>query len=142
MKRLKRSSSKVFGGVLGGIAEYFQTDPLWIRLAFLLFAFIFNFGTALIIYFIALIVMPKDDFDGDINSGERKVIRESSVDRRNLTIIGLVLILVGLGFLVEQIYSIEIWSTIKWYYYKIKDYLWPILIIILGIWVILRGRRD
>jgi len=142
MKRLKRSSSKVFGGVLGGIAEYFQTDPLWVRLAFLLFAFIFNFGTALIIYFIALIVMPRDNFDGDISSTDRKVIRERSVDRRNLTIIGLVLILVGLGFLVEQMYNIEIWWTIKRYYYQIKDYLWPVLIIILGIWVIYRGRRD
>lgn len=142
MKRLKRSSNRIFGGVLGGIANYFQTDPFWIRLGFLLFALIINFGTALILYFIALIVMPRDDFDGDISSSDRKFIRERTVDRRNLTIIGLVLILVGIGFLVEQIYAIEIWWTIKRYYNEIKNYLWPIIIITLGIWVIYRGRRD
>jgi phage shock protein PspC (stress-responsive transcriptional regulator) len=45
------------GGVASGLGEYFDIDPLWIRLAFL--ALIFLKGLGIIIYVILWIVVPK-----------------------------------------------------------------------------------
>jgi phage shock protein PspC (stress-responsive transcriptional regulator) len=62
-KRLYRDTErKVLGGVAAGIAHYFKTDPLWIRLFFLLFFFadaFASFGTiTLVTYIVLWIVLP------------------------------------------------------------------------------------
>ncbi|AEG39879.1 PspC domain-containing protein [Lactobacillus kefiranofaciens] len=58
-KRLTKSSNKILAGVFGGIANYFQLDPAWVRIigaALILFTGIFP-GVAL--YIIAAMVMPE-----------------------------------------------------------------------------------
>ncbi|HLO59301.1 MAG TPA: PspC domain-containing protein [Bacteroidales bacterium] len=45
------------GGVAGGMGEYFDIDPMWIRLAFVLL--FFAKGAGLLIYLILWIVVPK-----------------------------------------------------------------------------------
>lgn len=56
--RLYRSTTqKVFGGVAGGIAEYFNIDPVIIRVIFVL-ALIFG-GGGLIIYLVLWIAVPE-----------------------------------------------------------------------------------
>lgn len=45
------------GGVCGGLAAYFNMDPLWIRLAFALLFFAKGFG--LLVYLILWLVVPK-----------------------------------------------------------------------------------
>lgn len=50
-------SSAVFGGVLAGLARYLDTNPLWTRLGFLVLIFV-SFGTAIILYIIAWIIIP------------------------------------------------------------------------------------
>ena len=57
-KRLTKSQNKILAGVLGGIANYFDLDPAWVRIigaALILFTGIFP-GIAL--YIIAAMVMP------------------------------------------------------------------------------------
>nr|MBI4156298.1 PspC domain-containing protein [Candidatus Woesearchaeota archaeon] len=57
MKRLYRSNTnKVLAGVCGGIGEYFDIDPVIIRLIWVLFLFM---GAGIIAYIIAWIVIPK-----------------------------------------------------------------------------------
>ena len=58
MKRLTRSSvdKKIFG-VCGGIAEYFNIDPVVIRLLWVLA--VFCFGTGILAYIIAALIMPE-----------------------------------------------------------------------------------
>ncbi len=70
-KRLYRDTShKVLGGVAAGMANYFNVDPLWMRLLFLFlgfssFIFWFDFGTfsstAVIAYIILWILLPASD---------------------------------------------------------------------------------
>ncbi len=56
MKKLYRSrDNKIIGGVAGGIAEYFDIDPLIVRLA--LFGLIFS-GAFLLAYIVAWIFVP------------------------------------------------------------------------------------
>lgn len=50
-------SSAVFGGVLAGLARYLDTNPLWTRLGFLVLVFV-SFGTAIILYIVAWIIVP------------------------------------------------------------------------------------
>lgn len=60
-KRLYRSSkSKVFGGVAGGIAEYFDIDPIIIRILFLVIALAGGGGA--IVYLIMWIAIPLEPF--------------------------------------------------------------------------------
>ena len=56
-KRLYRSrTSRLLGGVCGGIAEYFGWDPTLVRLAFV--ASLLLPGPQLLLYLVAWIVIP------------------------------------------------------------------------------------
>lgn len=58
-KRLYRThSGKKIAGVCNGLAEYFDIDPVIIRLAWVLA--ILCLGTGLIAYIVAIIVIPSD----------------------------------------------------------------------------------
>ena len=61
-KRLYRSGKeKILGGVCGGIAEYFNVDPTLVRLLWVFF--ILAFGTGLLAYIIAWIIIPRNPRD-------------------------------------------------------------------------------
>ena len=51
------TDSAILGGVLSGFARFFGTDPLWVRLIFIVLLFA-SFGTAVIIYLILWIIIP------------------------------------------------------------------------------------
>ncbi len=51
------ADNKMLGGVCSGIASYFETDPLWIRLALIIL--FFGFGTGLLLYIILWIIIPE-----------------------------------------------------------------------------------
>lgn len=53
---LSRTDKKI-GGVCGGLAEYFEIDPLLMRVFFLILFFGFGFG--LIAYIILWLLAPK-----------------------------------------------------------------------------------
>ena len=59
VKRLYRSrTDKIFGGVCGGIAVYFNVDPVLIRVLWVILIFIM--GTGILVYLIAWLIMPLD----------------------------------------------------------------------------------
>ncbi|MGE5222885.1 MAG: PspC domain-containing protein [Omnitrophica WOR_2 bacterium] len=59
-KRLYRSRvDRVFGGVCGGLGEFFVLDPTLIRLIFAL-GTIFGFGSFLLVYIVMLVVVPEN----------------------------------------------------------------------------------
>ena len=58
-KKLYRSNKdKKLAGVCGGLGEYFQIDPVIIRLIFVLIAF--GGGAGLLIYLIMALVIPNN----------------------------------------------------------------------------------
>lgn len=62
-KRLYRSGKeKILGGVCGGIAEYFKIDPIIVRLIWVIGAFIgiFTWGSAILLYLIAWLIIPRN----------------------------------------------------------------------------------
>ncbi len=55
----KSDTNKVFFGVIGGIGEYYDTDPTVLRLAYILLAILTAFFPALVGYLIAAIIVPR-----------------------------------------------------------------------------------
>ncbi len=59
-KRLMRSRSDcLFLGVAGGLAEYFDVDPVLVRLVFVLII-LASFGKGLLAYLLLAILMPQE----------------------------------------------------------------------------------
>lgn len=59
-KRLFRSrTDRMIAGVAGGLATYLNIDPLFIRLGFLLLAFL-N-GTGVLLYLVLWLLIPNED---------------------------------------------------------------------------------
>ena len=60
MKRLYRSSdNKVFAGVLGGLGEYFEVDPVLLRLCYVFLVIFTAFIPGIIAYIVSIFVVPK-----------------------------------------------------------------------------------
>ncbi|MCW2986031.1 MAG: PspC protein, partial [Conexibacter sp.] len=68
-RRLLRSrDDRVIGGVCGGLARYFNVDPLIIRIAAV--ALVFVGGFAVVAYIAALLLVPEDDGTGHPVAGK------------------------------------------------------------------------
>ena len=142
-KRLYRSANnKVFGGVAGGIADYFDIDPIIIRLLFVIIAVAGGGGVIVyLILWIALPLEPITPFTMNMGSGESFTADnpgdQSTADftsgtsnpfeipvkpeNRNSLIGGIVLISIGILFLANRfIPNIDFGD------------LWPLLLVILG----------
>ena len=57
-KKLERSNDRVFAGVCGGLAEYFDFDPVIVRIAYA-FLTLFTAFSGLIFYIVLWLVMPE-----------------------------------------------------------------------------------
>jgi phage shock protein C len=58
-RRITRSrSERMIAGVAGGIATYFNIDPMFIRLAFIVLALINGIGAVL--YFVLWLIVPNE----------------------------------------------------------------------------------
>lgn len=60
MKKLYKSEkSKIFGGVIGGLGEYFDVDPLLFRVIWLLVVIFTGIVPGVVAYLFALIIIPR-----------------------------------------------------------------------------------
>ncbi len=67
-KKLYKSQNKLIFGVCGGIADYFNMDPTIIRLLMIILLVV-SFGTGLIVYIVAAVIMPDRHVD-DMNDSD------------------------------------------------------------------------
>ena len=123
----RRTSDRVIGGVAGGLGDYFNVDPLLIRIAFV-GLMIFG-GAGAVLYLIAWLMVPAQGHDASIV--------ESLLRRLGLTagrIITLAVIAVAFVFLINS------WN----YPYDIVgdgSVLWAAVVIVLG-FVLIRRREG
>ncbi len=79
-KRLFRDpENKYIGGVCGGLGAYFQIDPTWVRVLFVILFFAYTFG--LVLYIVLWIVMPKARTISDRMSMRGQRITLSSIEQ-------------------------------------------------------------
>jgi phage shock protein PspC (stress-responsive transcriptional regulator) len=63
-KMFRNPHDTIIGGVCGGIGTYLNTDPVWIRILFIIFALFFGFG--FFVYLALWIALPKADTDSKL----------------------------------------------------------------------------
>jgi phage shock protein PspC (stress-responsive transcriptional regulator) len=61
MAKLVRSSRKVIAGVCGGIADYLDWDPVWVRILFVVLSIATAVLTGIIVYAVLWIAMPEGE---------------------------------------------------------------------------------
>lgn len=127
-KRLLRSSTnKIIGGVCGGLGEYFDIDPVFVRIVTVLLALTTGFG--LLAYIIAWIIMPKREFE--FTQKEVKPHPELKASSWNKYLPGMILIAIGILLLVRE----------NWYWFRWDEF-WPVLIIVGGLCLIFRRKHN
>lgn len=132
--KLKRSSNdRVFSGVCGGIGEYFNIDPTIVRIVWVLLS-LQSFGPSLVIYLVCSFIIPEDD--GIIYSDDYENNKYEKIRKNTPVFIGIALIIWGALSLTKIIFP---WFSIRlrnlWNY-------WPILLIILGFYIIFNQREK
>ena len=158
-RRLYRSQrERIIGGVAGGIGEYFDIDPVWVRLAFILL--VFAGGSGLIAYIILWLIVPRQssqatprdaireniqDIKQDLKQaeaglkealGRKEEAQKQTIEERPVSeerkisafIVGLVLIALGIVFFVSNFVSFWWFSWGKF---------WPALLILAGVVIML-----
>ncbi len=157
-KRLYRSrSDRMIWGVCGGLAQYFNIDPTIVRLIAVLL--LFAGGFSIIAYIILAVVIPlesskatepKDTIRENVEemkqtaselgrelqatfATEKSAPTETpKTDHRSFYIIGLILIIFGVIFLLGSL------NLFWWFNWR---YLWPVVLVAIGLLIILSARR-
>lgn len=136
MKRLYRSKkNKVIGGVLGGLGEYFEIDPVILRIILIVAVIVIHSvgGILILSYLVSMIILPYRPLDIPDNTegGAKEISSESkSVDHQNILawafiIIGcisLFFILIPTGFVQQT-----------------RHFFWPVLLVLVGFLILINS---
>ena len=144
-KKLYRNEGEaILAGVCAGLADYFDIDVTLVRVIFLVL--MIGGGSGLLIYIILWIVAPSKedgvimvDKEENIKDFTDKVTKKTKVmakeikkevksSKRSGGFLGLILMALGVLILLEKIVPM----IIRW------DYIWPIMLIVLGGYLIFR----
>ncbi len=123
-RRLYRSrKEKIIAGVCGGLAEYFDIDPVIVRLLMVL---LFIYGVGVIIYILAWIMIPMEPPE---KVEVEEVVVDTVEDKKKRERVGaIILIITGIVLLFGAFYSMSfIWKIIV-----------PLTIIAAGIYILLK----
>ncbi len=134
MKRIYRSrQNKVIAGVCGGIGEYFNIDPVLIRVLFVLLVLLQGFG--ILAYIIAWIIIPKNPVQKDKDTKISKKASEvesriaktaSKFSNKDRKALGIILIIIGILLSIGRFIFIDF-----------RQY-FPILFILIGIVLLIK----
>ncbi len=137
-KLYRSEKDSVIAGVCGGIAEYFNIDSVIVRLVAVALAL--SGGVGVILYLLAIIIIPKksekevkavevkeDDKENESSSVNISPEKRGS-DRRIWLGVGITLL--GIVLLLKQ-----------FFYWLDTRFVWPSLLILLGIILISKERR-
>lgn len=114
-KRLFRSrTNRVIGGVCGGIGDYFNIDPVIVRVVTALSA-LFG-GLGLVIYIAGLILIPENPNESYSPGTQKRQYNNSSI------IWGIVLIVIGILFLSD---NFDFWMPHLYYFHWPRFLHWP-----------------
>jgi phage shock protein C len=128
--QLRRSHDKKLGGVAGGLAEYFGIDPTLVRVLFVVALFMPGIGGAAVIgYLIMWWVIPAPVGDAPPPGAGAA----GSVDGTML--LGIIIVAVGLLLLLRTG-----WVWTSWIGLGFLSVFWPMVLIGIGLYVILRSR--
>ncbi|MFA5729733.1 MAG: PspC domain-containing protein [Candidatus Paceibacterota bacterium] len=145
-KKLYRSkTNRVIFGICGGLGEYFDIDPLVVRILFILLTF--TGGSGIVIYLILAIMIPDSSGNkksiNEVISGTQEKTQELAEEiKKNRdwivnikNIVGLVILFIGLDILFEQIFDFNPFSIINW------GIVWALIIVLIGLRIIFNSKE-
>ncbi len=119
--------NRVIAGVAGGLAEYFDTDPVLIRLVFIFFSFVGAGG--ILVYILLFFYMSRQ---GGLHKVEDEIKKDIRHPQHHIMgIIGFFLMVIGAMFLLDNIFP----------EFGIRNF-WPVLLIFLGLFIMMHKHRD
>ena len=141
-RRLYKSpDDRLLFGVAGGHAEFFDIDPVIVRVAWVVLTIVTG-GVAALVYLVLAIVTPEDrgraaavseEDESESDDAEfQKVGRRSSRRNRARYAIASILIVMGVLFLLG---NLGVFHSIRW------DLIWPAAIIALGLAILIPSIR-
>ena len=136
--RLLRSrTERMIGGVAGGMGRYWNVDPTWVRIAWVVLALATN-GAAVLVYLLLLVVIPEETktdavasvaasgvVDDDTRGTPAQRTGRPIDSGQGALILGGVLIVVGAWALIGQYVNLD-WSRI-----------WPVGLVVAGLLIVL-----
>jgi phage shock protein PspC (stress-responsive transcriptional regulator) len=137
--KLTRSrTNRIFGGVSAGLAEYFDIDPIIVRILFVIS--IFFSGVGILLYLILWIVIPEapfiqsynenNEFDFPEENIDNPIINEEKSKQRKI-MFGIILLVTGSFFLLTKFFS----------FIDFED-LFPIVLIGVGVYIIFKSKKG
>jgi phage shock protein C len=140
--RLYRSrKNRVLAGICGGLGDYFNMDPIIFRVAWVALFFL-PYGGIFLLYLIGMFVIPEEPV---MRTEDREEIviecsNQVSPPKDIAKLIGLMLLVLGVGALLSNLGVIN--------YMEIRNYIrslwrlgWPVLLIILGFFILLKQKK-
>jgi phage shock protein C len=138
-RRLTRSRDAILGGVAAGVANWLNTDPALVRIAWALLVPL-TAGAALLAYIVAWVVVPEEPrrpagepaAAGEPATDEAPVAAEPerADEGRTALLVGGGLVLIGLWFLVREYLPAINWGLI-----------WPLLLVAAGAVILVSASR-
>lgn len=141
--RLERSrTNRVIGGVCGGLGEYLDIDPTFVRVVMVILGF---GGVGILIYILLLFLMPQPgepvpfvrsatDATTVIDPAAPvvSVVADPAAAERRRNAVGILLVAVGAIFMLG---NLGFFRGLDW------KYIWPLIIIALGVYLISQRTR-
>lgn len=139
-KWYRSRNDKMIGGVAGGIAEYFEIDPVIVRIIFVCALF---FGAGILAYILLWIIIPEEPFTIENNTSSTSTSEQQSTTSENnkengektssgrtktTYIFGGILVVFGVILLFSNLFSFEAF--------------WPLIFIALGVALLLKHRNN
>lgn len=143
-KKLYRSrTDRYIAGVCGGIGQYFNIDPIIVRIIFIVATF--AHGAGLVAYLILAVVVPLESGAGTMSEGEQQmenlftkahertehivedIKHEKNPPESRRNIFGIIIIIVGVLILFNQFMP---YGWFSW------EYFWGGAIILLGLYIL------
>lgn len=145
-KLFRSSTKKIIAGVAGGIGEYFDIDPLFIRIIFILL-FLYS-GSGILIYLLLWLIIPKKSSSAqeiddtvksnfiEMKSSAKEFITELKSKHKvhnSRFILGIFLLILGFAFLLDN-FGIIVFDHI-WKF-------WPLVIVAIGFIILFKNGRK
>jgi phage shock protein C len=139
-RRLYRSTTeKMIGGVCGGLAEYFDIDPVLVRILFVVATF--AGGSGVLAYIICWIIIPQRPYvaastpvtDTPVtpNVAGAPQPPPEATNHRGSAVAGITLIIIGGVFLADNFLP----------HFHFRDF-WPLILIALGIGILSKSTKH
>lgn len=132
----------IIAGVCAGLGDYFQIDPVIIRVVFVLLT-LFH-GAGILLYVIFAIIVPKETGEVVLSREhteeaiakakkiKEKVKQKASWLKDTRRVIGVLCVLAGAGALINKFFF-------KWFQW---DLLWMIILVVLGLYLVITEPKK